>query len=59
MMKMLMIVLISLVCSGCASSLDKAFTVKVMCEDCVTPWGRGEKVAIEINRTVAINKEKK
>jgi len=54
MNKIMSLMLCLLFLSSCAY-LDRQVLYKVSCENCVTPYGRGEKVEILIQKSTKTN----
>lgn len=58
-MNTMIAVLLSLLLSGCAANVERSVKYSVNCSECKTPYGSGDKVSIEILKTLKMTKERK
>lgn len=42
--------------TGCAGSVQRKVNISVLCEKCVTPYGKGDKLQIKIEKELDIDR---
>lgn len=41
---------------GCASHVERRATYSIICEDCRTPYGIGDRVSVIVNKEIVIDR---
>ena len=59
MYKLILFLCVIFLFNGCAyAQINKSLKISIECEKCVTPYGKGDRLKIDIKRDVFIEKGK-